>query len=139
MIPVLLMFIILIDIFISIRIRKRAVIQPTQILGENKNTNRQGNLQNQMFILMFASIFIFLITNLPVAIYKSTAVPSASANLGLAAYQISTVWTALAWFQSLNYAVTIFIDLIITQRLLILFLDKLLHSLFKFNIVSQRI
>jgi hypothetical protein len=109
------MFAVLIDIFISVRSRKRAVTQTTQVLGENQNNKRQGNLQNQMFILMFASIFIFLITNLPVAIYKITALQTSS--IGTTFEQISTVWTALAWFQSLNYAVTIFIDLRITASI----------------------
>jgi hypothetical protein len=113
------MFAVLIDIFISVRIRKRALVQPTQIASENKNTNRQGNLQKQMFILMFASICIFLITNLPATIYKISS--PLTSNWEAVIYEISSIWTALSWFQSLNYAVTSFIDLIFIQCLFIYF------------------
>jgi hypothetical protein len=100
------MSIILIDIFISIRTRKRAVIQPTQVLGENRSAHQQGHLQKQMFILMFASICIFLITNLPVALGK-IILPRNTDVVG-ASSELTSIWTGLQWFQSLNYAVKIF-------------------------------
>lgn len=78
------------DIFINVRIRKRAVIQPIQF---------------QMFILMLTSTCIFLITTLPLAIYKITS--PRETNFGMSALKITTIWTALGWFQSLNYAVRI--------------------------------
>ncbi len=97
------MLIMLIDIFINVRIRKRALIQPNQAWQNTQNMNRQKTLQTQMFILMFASISIFLISCLPLAIYKITS-PRQDDILD-AIYQILSIWTALAWFQSLNYAV----------------------------------
>lgn len=53
------MLIIVCDIFIYVRPRKRVVIQP------GHNNPQQRIVQKQMFILMFASICIFLISNLP--------------------------------------------------------------------------
>jgi hypothetical protein len=99
------MLTILIDMIISIRLRKRALVQPTQAWQNNQNIRRQKTLQKQMFILMFASICIFLITSLPLAIYKITS--PRQADILNSIYQILTIWTALAWFQSLNYAVRI--------------------------------
>ena len=57
------MSVILIDIFINVRIRKRAVVQPRQSGANDPNIERQKALQKQMFILMLASICIFLITS----------------------------------------------------------------------------
>jgi hypothetical protein len=91
----------LIDIIISIRIRKRAVIQASQ----NSQRINQTNLQKQMFILMTTSICIFLITTLPVAIYKITS-PRQS-DISTAILTIVSVWSGLLWVQSLNYAVSI--------------------------------
>ena len=94
------MLIIVIDIFITLRLRKRIVTHASQ----DENVNRRNkNLQTQMFILMFASIVIFLLTNLPYAIGKillprDTQVVSSAARL-------TTIWTILGWIQSLNYAV----------------------------------
>jgi hypothetical protein len=99
------MLIFLIDIIINIRVRKRAVVQSTQAWQNDQNAKRQKTLQKQMFILMFASICIFLITGLPLAIYKITS--PRQANVFAVVYQILTVWTILTWFQSLNYAVII--------------------------------
>lgn len=100
------MLLILIDIFISVRIRKRTVIHP-QTQPENPNVKRQKTLQRQMFILMFASICIFLITSLPVAIYKITSPRQANALKII--FEVFTIWTALGWVQSLNYAVKYFV------------------------------
>ena len=68
------MLVILIDIFINLRFRKRALVQPNQTLQQAQNMKRQKILQRQMFILMFASICIFLITSLPLGICKITSV-----------------------------------------------------------------
>jgi len=99
------MLLILTDIFISVRIRKRAVIQPSQLQGGDNRAKQQRNLQLQMFILMLTSASIFLITTLPLGIYKITT-PRAI-NLSSSIFQIISVWTILVWFQSLNYAVII--------------------------------
>ncbi len=99
------MSVILIDIFINVRTRKRAVVHPNQAWQQDKNTKRRNTLQKQMFILMFASICIFLITNLPVAIYKITS--PREANISLSIFRIISIWVGLVWFQSLNFAVNI--------------------------------
>jgi hypothetical protein len=93
----------LIDIIINIRSRKRAVTQA--VTGPHEgNQSHQKNLQMQMFVLMTTSIAIFLITTLPVAIYKIKS-PRTSALTVSYALGIANLWIALGWFQSLNYAV----------------------------------
>ena len=91
----------LIDIFISIRTSKRAVVQPAN--ASQGVSRQQKNLQTQMFILMTTSIVIFLTTTLPVAIYKITS--PRSTNISTTILQIVTIWAGLTWFQTLNYAV----------------------------------
>ena len=91
------MLIILLDIFISIRLRKRAVVHPSQV------NQHQSAVQKQMFILMLASIAVFLVTNLPIGIYKITA---PRGNVYNEALLRTSIYTALVWFQSLNYAVS---------------------------------
>jgi hypothetical protein len=97
------MLIILFDIFIHVRIRQRAVIQAGQ------TNNHQANVQKQMFILMFASICVFLITTLPLGIYK--IISTRGQIIGVQAL-LTSIWAGLGWFQSLNYAVDISIRLI---------------------------
>ncbi len=95
------MILCLIDIFISIRTSKRAVVQPAN--AQQGGNRQQKNLQRQMFILMTTSIVIFLTTTLPVAIYKITS--PRSADISTTILQIVSVWAGLMWFQTLNYAV----------------------------------
>ncbi|CAF1330203.1 unnamed protein product [Adineta steineri] len=102
LIPVVLMLIFLIDIYLNIQARKRAVIQPTHGSHEHNRSQYQKNLQRQMFILMLTSIGIFLITTLPVATYKITS--ARQSNISTAIMQVAGVWIGLGWFQSLNYA-----------------------------------
>jgi len=102
------MLVILIDIFISVRIRKQAVIQPIQLRRDLLNMKRQKTFQKQMFILMFTSICIFLITSLPLGIYKITT--PRQADLLVDVYQVIIVWTAVEWFQTLFYAVSVSIN-----------------------------
>ena len=122
------------DISISVRIRKRALIQPIQVQG-GERTNQQRNLQIQMFILMLTSTGIFLLTTLPLSIYKITS--PRQTNLIFAVLQVTNIWAGLQWFQSLNFAVTIF--LLYDLYLSLLIVDELLQSLSYFNIISQRI
>lgn len=91
------MLIILLDIFINIRLRKRAVVHPGQV------NQQQSAVQKQMFILMLTSIAVFLVTNLPIGIYK---IVSPRGNVFNEALTRTTIYTALVWFQSLNYAVS---------------------------------
>lgn len=131
---------VLIDIFISVHVRKRAVILPIRTFLENRTLKRQRILQKQMLTLMIASVGLFLITSLPLAIHK-IASPRAG-NLSLTIFEIISVWTALGWFQSLFYAVTIFIKILffcyMTEVSFIL-LGWFLLSLSHFDIISQRI
>ncbi len=129
------MLLIFMDIFISIRIRKRAVIHPTLFQHGGNRGNQQRNLQLQMFILMFTRAIIFLITTLPLAIYRITS--PRQADLLRAIFQIISVWTGLQWFQSLNYAVNI--SLLHDFYFFSFSLDKFLQPLSYFNIISQRI
>ena len=99
------MVLILMDIFINVRIRKRAVIQPIQLQATINRGNQPKNLQFHMFILMLTSTFLFLITTLPLAIYKITS--PREGNFNLSVLKITSIWTGLGWFQSLNYAVSI--------------------------------
>ncbi|CAF3907052.1 unnamed protein product, partial [Rotaria sp. Silwood1] len=55
-----------------------------------------------MFILMLASIAIFLITSLPVALYKIAS--PREGNPVLLLFRIVGIWVGLGWLQSLNYA-----------------------------------
>ena len=59
------MLIALLDIFTHIRLRKQAVAVIVQANNQN-----QAAIQNLMFILMLASICIFLITTIPLGMYK---------------------------------------------------------------------
>lgn len=97
------MLIALIDIIINIRLRKRAVVQPNQVWQNDPNVKRQKTLQNQMFILMFASVCIFFAASLPLGIYKITS--ARQPNVLNSIYQVVNLWTGLLWLQSLNYAV----------------------------------
>ena len=105
------MLIILLDIFITIRIRKRAVVQPIQ------TNNQQGNVQKQMFILMLASIGVFLITNLPVGISK--AILSRGPDVRAEAVTRTIIVTVFGWLQSLNYAVCVFFSFELFNPLII--------------------
>ena len=96
---------ILIDIFIVVRVRKRAAIQPADNAHLDNKVRHQRNVQVQMFVLMVASIAIFLVTTLPIAIYKITS-PRES-NVSNSIIRISNIWIGLGWFQTLNYAVSV--------------------------------
>ncbi len=98
------MLVIITDIFINVRLRKRAVVQPNQVWQNDPNMKRQKTLQNQMFILLFASVCIFFVTSLPVSIYKIMS--PRQGNISTAVYQIISIWTALGWFQSLFFSVS---------------------------------
>ena len=129
------MLLILIDIFIHVRTHKRNLIQPAQLQRVDNRANHQKNIQLQMFILMLSSIIIFLITTLPIAIYKITSVRAA--DLFVSIPQITSIMTGLGWFQSLNYAVSIVLNQ--DLHIFLLFVGELLQSLSYLNIISKRI
>lgn len=96
------MFLSVCDISIVVRSRKRTVNGTGQAWEEA--SNRQKILQKQMLILILASVTIFFVTNLPVAIGK--IIFPQDKDLINNVVRISTIWTGLGWFQSLNYAVS---------------------------------
>ena len=97
------MFIFLIDIFVVVRVRKRAVVHTIQSILLDRQSRRQKYVQMQMLILMLSSIVMFLLTMLPVSIYKITS--PRQANLSSEFLTIVNIWTIFGWIQSLNYAV----------------------------------
>lgn len=97
------MIVVLIDIYIIVRLRKRATVDPEQEQRRDKRTNQQKHFQLQMLVLMLTSISVFLLTTLPVSIYRiiSPREPNVTSSL----IRVASIWIGLAWFQSLNYAV----------------------------------
>lgn len=71
----------------------------------NNRSYYQKNLQMHMFILTTTSICVFLLTTLPVAIYRITS--PRQKNISTEFLTIITIWASLTWLQSLNYAVRI--------------------------------
>ncbi|CAF0992218.1 unnamed protein product [Adineta ricciae] len=106
LIPATLMILLLIDIYINVQARKKAVIQPNNISHETNKSRQQKTLQRQMFVLMLTSITIFLLTTLPVAIYKILS-PRQS-NVSSSIIAVASIWVGLGWFQTLNYAVNFY-------------------------------
>lgn len=139
--PVGIMVIILIDIFVVVRVRKRAVIHPTATNSNNhKKSHQHRHLQLQMFVLMIASIAIFLITTLPLAIYKITS--PREKDISSSIVRIISIWVGLGWFQSLNYAVCkmiIYLTALFVRLLVFVSIGQLLCSLSVFDIISSRI
>ncbi|CAF3701994.1 unnamed protein product [Rotaria sp. Silwood1] len=107
LVPAAIMLAVLIDIFIIVRARRRALIRPTQFACHIKNTKQQKLLQKQIFILMLASVCIFLITSLPLGIYKIQSPRQGTASLTV--FQIISIWASLGWFQSLFHAISFYI------------------------------
>ena len=136
LVPVAIMLLILIDIFICVRIRKRAVIQPAANQHGDSAGSHQRNLQLQMFILMLASISIFLVTTLPIALYKITAAREQNVTYE-PLKRVSTIWTALGWFQTLNYAVSDARCRIAGSLPSVCFSGELLRSLPELDTISQ--
>jgi len=126
------MLIILIDVFIYIRMRKRTVVQVNAI------QNQQRNLQNQMFILTLTSIGIFFLTNLPVSI--SITVLSRGNTVRQDSLSSTTIVSSLTWLRCLNYSVNTLKSLSLKlDYYFVFFLDQFLHLLFNINIFSTRI
>jgi len=95
---------IVIDIFISIRIRKQAINR-----NPDGSIKRDGNFQKQIFFLMLASICAFLITTLPLSIYR--IISPRQALIYESIVNAVNNLTILTWLQSLNYAVSyLFLD-----------------------------
>jgi len=90
---------IVIDIFISIHIRKQALNR-----NPDGSIKRDGRFQKQMFFLMLANICVFLITTLPLAIYRIIS-PREPLIFDSIVNSVNNL-TSLTWLQSLNYAVS---------------------------------
>lgn len=99
------MILVLIDIVISVRIRKRALIRPVNHSHAQNHVHHRRHIQMQMFILMTSSTFIFLMTTLPIAVYKILS--PRQTDISMAIFTIVSIWAGLGWFQTLNYAVNI--------------------------------
>jgi len=104
LIPVCSILGLVIDIFISIRIRKQAINR-----NPDGSIKRDGNFQKQMLFLMLASICVFLITTLPLAIYRIIS-PRQTLIIESIVNAVNNL-TILTWLQSLNYSVSyLFLD-----------------------------
>ena len=89
------MLAILLDMFISITIRKRTL---------NRQA-RDRRLEKQFFFLMLSSIIIFLITCLPLAIYRSVF-PKQVLSMPADQYgMVMSISAGLTWFCGFNFAV----------------------------------
>lgn len=97
------MLLVLLDMFISISIRKRALLQL-----QNQSTNQDKRFQRQLFFLMLSSIIIFLITTLPLAIYR-IVFPKQVLTMPVDEYGlVMSISAGLTWFWGFNYAVRFF-------------------------------
>ena len=90
------------DVFLIVRSRRRTVAGTSP--ASEETTNRQKNIHKQMFVLILASVAIFFLTNLPIAIGR--IIFPQSNGLIADPVSISTIWTGFSWFQSFNYAVS---------------------------------
>ena len=98
------MLLILLDMIISINLRKRAVIQV-----QNQIIRHDGRFQRQLFFLMLSSIIIFLITTLPLSIYH-IVFPKQIIYMTVAEYGlVMSISAGLTWFWGFNYAVRYFL------------------------------
>ena len=95
LIPVSLMLLILVDIYVNIRIRKRTIL--------NQLSRHHKYRKTQMFILMLSSIAIFVITTLPIYLYY-IIVPRQFLSMDPSTTFIIT--EILNWIKSLNYNVS---------------------------------
>ncbi len=95
LVPVLIMLFILLDMFITITIRKRTL---------NRQA-RDRRLQKQFFFLMLSSIIIFLITTLPIAICH-IVFPKQVLSMPVEEYGlVMNISAGLTWFWGFNFAV----------------------------------
>lgn len=85
--------------------------QPINFNHDDNKTRKQKLVQNQLLLLMLASVLIFLITSLPLAICKIQSPRATSTIDGV--FQVVSIWTGLGWFQSIFFAVNRFIIVII--------------------------
>jgi ABC-type multidrug transport system permease subunit len=91
---------------INIRFRKRALGQHMQ---PPRQVARSDGLQKQLFIMMFSSIIIFLITTLPLAIYR-IVFPKQVLYMTIDEYGlVMSISAGLTWFWGFNYAVSILV------------------------------
>ncbi|CAF0912189.1 unnamed protein product [Adineta steineri] len=108
-IPATIMSILIIDISISTHLRRKAMARQNQAWDLDKSAQRKNMLQRQMFILMFGSVCIFLITSLPVGLYKIVSPRNAAIYVLTDALDILIMWTGFGWSQSLLYAVSFYV------------------------------
>ena len=125
-----------IDIFIIIRTRKRAVTHGAQVHHADQAAGRDKRLQNQMIFLMLSSIGIFFVTTLPLTIGHIQSVHVDLATVDLA--KLLTTLTILNWLQSLNCAVSVF-PMPYEKEYVIVVQDQFLRALPHVHTVSTRV
>ncbi|CAF0805501.1 unnamed protein product [Rotaria sordida] len=107
LIPGLLMLLVLLDMFINIRVRKRALSQ--QIQFQNQTINRNRFFQKELFLLMLSSIIIFLTTTLPIATFR-IIFPKQVLTMKVEEYgSVMSISAGLTCFWSFNYAINFYI------------------------------
>ena len=97
------MLIVLIDMFIRLRIRKRSLGRRIHL--QNQSIKRASRFHKQLFVLMLSSIIIFLTTTLPLAIYR-IVFPKEVLSMPVEEYGlVMSISAILTWFSGFNYAV----------------------------------
>ncbi len=97
------MLFILVDMSISINIRKHALHRQMNLQSQTVRNDRR--FQRQLFFLMISSIIIFLITTLPLAIYR-IVFPNQIINMTQNQYGlVMGISAGLTWFWGFNYCV----------------------------------
>lgn len=104
------MLLALIDMFLKIRAQKRNAGQQIEVQPRgavsNPTTRRNNRLQTQLFVLMLSSIAIFLMTNLPVAIYR-IVYPRQVLTIPITEYaSVAKISAIFQFIWSINYAVS---------------------------------
>ena len=130
------MFFLVIDILVSVHVRKQAFVRPVNAFAVGRNAQHRRAVNRQMLILTIGSVCFFFVTALPIGIYKIISLRDS--NLINNYLSIISIWTGLGWLQSLFHAVSQW-----TKRFwktcVDLFSGQLLCSLFMFKFISKRI
>ena len=106
--PVFLLIISLVDISVTIQVKKRFLQRGTGVHDQEQPGARQNrNMQRQMLFLMISSVALFLITTLPFFLYKIIFPRQAASNLqNIDSELIIKLSAVFLFFQSLNYSVS---------------------------------
>ena len=100
----MIMFFIVIDILVSVHVRKQAFVRPVNAFAVGRNAQHRRAVNRQMLILTIGSVCFFFVTALPLGIYK--IISPRDSNLINNYLSIISIWTGLGWLQSLFHAVS---------------------------------